>query len=553
MIRSRGIAQICFLIVVILFLGSCHDSLSIHSLRHDNSLNAVSKESFGEAGQVPVRLLLGDLGNARTIAPTQLTAVELNNTVVYSLQLDGSSDMGDTRSVPDFTINNDGLGTLLLTPGNWELTLTVTEKAGNTQILMGKSSVKVENKPTATAMVLTPLSGNGRVAVDFVLSASIIKRLDKDTANQATITVALYDTTGTEVPGTKKEFKQAVPTTATATLNYTANDMQLPAGRYSIKLVSSYTVNNVSTLYMDAKYTMGYEDVLYVEAARVSQATVELSSNSQELGNPNNPARAEKKNLNGSSSSGANHNFTQSTQFRPWGETVWMYSFNWDGENNGTQNGNEVLIVNWEPVYNADYYEVEVLFHPFSVTTAGSGTVVTPNPYGKFNRVVYTDEEWEVLRNTDFTYTHSGVTHTKKPSLVQFSGDPNSPHYYRTHSLTIDYVIKSTGAVSKFLTCADKNLARSIFADPSKTTGMGNASYRVSAYSATNNFDTYGIYEYVNGGRRYGTGKIGLEGDCSNLGILTPSFAPRISVAFRVRAVNEYGHSDWVYWKGGKW
>ncbi len=535
--KNKVTPVLLFMIISFLLCGCGHSLREVNFMRTEDD------------GSVPVKIVVEENQSfaSRTITPGHLSATVLTGPG-YESVLVGKSDMGSKIDIRPFTLTN-GSGSLLLTPGNWELTLTVTEKAGNTQILMGKSTVKVENKPTATAMVLTPLSGNGRVAVDFVLSASIIERLDKDATSQATITVALYDITGTEVPGTKKEFKQAVPTTATATLNYTANGMQLPAGRYSIKLVSSYTVNNASTLYMDAKYTMGYEDVLYVEAARVSQATVELSSNSQELGNPNNPARAEKKNLNGNSSAGANHNFTQSTQFRPWGETVWMYSFNWDGENTGTQNGNEVLIVNWGSVYNADYYEVEVLFHPFSVTTAGSGSVVTPNPHGKFNRVVYTDADWEVLRNTDFTYTHSGVTHTKKPSLVQFSGDPNSPHYYKTHSPTIDYVIKSTGAVSKFLTCADKNLARSIFADPGKTAGMGNAGYSVSAYDATNNFDTYGIYEYNGNGR----GKIGLEGDCSNLGILTPSFAPRISVAFRVRAVNAYGHSDWVYWKGGKW
>lgn len=534
MIRSRGIAQICFLIIVILFLGSCHDSLSIHSLRHDNSLNAVSKESFGEAGQVPVSLLLGDLGNARTIAPTQLTAVELNNTVVYSLQLDGSSDMGDTRSVPDFTINNDGLGTLLLTPGNWELTLTVTEKAGNTQILMGKSSVKVENKPTATAMVLTPLSGNGRVAVDFVLSASIIKRLDKDTANQATITVALYDTTGTEVPGTKKEFKQAVPTTAIATLNYTANDMELPAGRYSIKLISSYTVKNASTLHMDAKYTIGYEDILYVEATRVSRATVDLTSNSKDLGVPENPYRKDKYSLSGSTNA---RNFAQTETFNPWGETLWAGAANWDGEGTGTTDGNEVLALYWDPVLGADFYEIEFLIYPFlrrvggQAANGGGNTTVN----GKLTKPVRNDAEWDALKQQTFSY--NGTVRT--PSYLRFSGDPNDPNYYRTYYSTIEF--DGQGRGDDFLTCVDKTLCRQIFLDPNIRNGKGNSSYRVQTVANTV-WDTYG---------KLSDRKIGLEGDCGALGILLPSFAPRSSLVFRVRGVNAYGYSDWVYWKGG--
>ena len=48
-------------------------------------------------------------------------------------------------------------------------------------------------------------------------------------------------------------------------------------------------------------------------------------------------------------------------------------------------------------------------------------------------------------------------------------------------------------------------------------------------------------------------GTVGLEGDCGVIGVLLPSYTPQMSVVFRLRGVNQYGTSDWVYWKGGKW
>ena len=490
----------------------------------------------GEAGQVQVQVVLGDLGSARTIAPTLLTAAELNDPRRYTLLLEGRSDMGDTRSFPSFTIGTDGLGVLLLSPGNWELTMTVTAVAGNKQILMGKSSVKVENKPTVTAMVLIPLTGNGTVAVNFELSTSIMERLDKDTATQeATIAVSLYDATGTEVQGTKTEFKKTVPTNgATTTLNYTANAMQLPSGRYNIKLVSSYTVNTPSTLNMDAKYTMGYEDVLYVESSRVSSATVALTSNSKDLGVPENPYRRDKYNLSGSTNA---RNFAQTETFNPWGETLWAGAGNWDGENSGTSNGNEVLALFWDPVLGADFYEIEFLIYPFlrmvgGQTSSGGGNT-TVN--GKLPKPARNDAEWDALKQQTFSYGGN----VRTPSYLRFSGDPNDPNYYRTYYSTIEF--DGTGRGDDFLTCVDKTLCRQIFLNAAIRDGKGNSSYRVQA--ATNTvWDTYG---------KLSNRKIGLEGDCGALGILLPSFAPRSSLVFRVRGVNAYGYSDWVYWKGG--
>ena len=75
---------------------------------------------------------------------------------------------------------------------------------------------------------------------------------------------------------------------------------------------------------------------------------------------------------------------------------------------------------------------------------------------------------------------------------------------------------------------------------------MRNGGYRVTGNDA---FDTYGNYSYNTTIR----GKVGLEGDCGVIGVLLPSYTPQMSVVFRLRGVNEFGTSDWVYWKGGKW
>lgn len=495
-----------------------------------------------------VRIFVDGLasGSGRTIAPEHVTLTELADPSKYTVRLTGTSNMGDSRDEA-LTVNNKGLGIFLLTPGSWTLTLTVTEVATNQQILQGKTFVVMENAPTVTNMTLKPLTGTGTVDVDFVLSASLLKRLQVQNATpptattglagasgQANLTVALYKD-AVEVPNTLQTLQATITGASTTeqTLTYTGNGQSIPAGQYTIKLMGTFSKLDSST------EAMGYEDVLYVEGNRTTTAQIALASNSQELGTPSNPARRDKSTLTGNSQT---VNFRQSDRFNPWGETLWLYGEKWDG-NDSNYNGNEILVVAWSSVYDADYYEVELLIHPFSSMTN------TPTVGGKFERCVYEDAAWERLKQQTFSYSGQN----RQPIALRFSGSPTDPDYYKSKTYEFE-CLDGSNVLGTFLSCADKTLARNLFSGTNPlATGKMNATYRVAA--TMDSFDTNGVYVYTPPGTSRSTtvGKVGLEADCSALGILLPSYTPQMSLVYRVRAVNEYGYSDWVYWKGGKW
>lgn len=516
--------HIFFVALCLIFIG-CRDPLSL--LPHCNT--------SAEEGKVPVQLVLKGLSSSsRTIAPDHISMQDLVDSSKYIVILDGASNMGDTITLNPANFSYGVIG-FDLNPGTWTLQLTATDVTTSKQVLRGSSMVVVQSKPVSTTVTLTPLIGEtGTVNVTFTLSDSIMHRLDKDTAGNATIIVALYDTLTQEVAGTNQVFTQA-STGNDVTLSYNANSTQLDAGRYTIKLESSYSINNGSTGNQSVRYEMGYEDILYVEGNRETHGWIALSSNSKELGVPENPARKDKMNSNGSSNTA---NFTTSTPFNPWGECVWLNAANWDGVPNDSD-GNEVLIISWGEVYNADYYEVEILIYPFTVQNS-----TTPTSTGKFSKVVTSDAEWNALKNQSFQ--HGGQS--KTPSFLQFSGDDSSLNYYKNKTYDIGST-NSGGTVGKSLACADYNLFKSLEHTTFATGGYQNATSPFPIGSNNAIYETYGTYSY-NG---IPVGKIGLEAGCSVLPVLTPGFAPRMSVQFRVRGVNQYGHSDWVYWKGGRW
>lgn len=463
----------------------------------------------------------------RTIAPGHIGVADLGDQAQYELVLTGTTGY---QTLPPRTVTlTNGRTTLPDMPeGLWELTLTAYSRTGSRETLRGGTLVSVTPmEVTPASFTLQPLlAEDGTVEVRFVLSKPIMERLDKTTGNQATITVALYDILDVEVPGTKTEFRQGVPQAGNVTLTYNANDTPVPAGRYTIKLKSSYTgpgpAGGTST-----KYEMGFQDILYVEGNRNTSATIELTSTGKELGTPDNPYRRDKTNA---SVTAGGPNFTQSVPSNPAGECVWLYGTAWDGNDSDT-NGNEILVVDWDDVYNADWYEVEVLVHPFTKNASPA----TAN--GKFDRVVTTDAAWEALKSQQFSRNGQ----RKTPSYMRYSGNPSDSDYYRRKS----YVISCNDG-AQFLSCADKNLAKTLFTSNGAAVGKANAAYRISG---TDSFDSYGTYSY----RGVDRGKVGLEKGCGVIGILVPAFSPQASLVFRVRAVNQYGHSDWVYWKGGKW
>lgn len=479
-------------------------------------------------GRVPVELVVAGMDSpSRTIAPAHVPKDDLADSSKYTVTLTGTSNMGDSISLSPAGFSFGLIG-FDLSPGTWRLLLEATEVQTRRRVLSGSCVLVVQSKPVSATVTLTPVTGEaGTVSVRFVLSKSIVEKLDKNASSQATITVALYDTLGQAVANTQEVFNPTVPTVGdSVTLTYTAGGSQLPAGQYTIKLESGYTGPGPAGG-TSVRYEMGHEDILYVEGNRETTASIALSSNSKELGTPDNPYRRDKAAASGNS---PGNQFNTSESFSPWGETVWLYGHAWDGNGNDT-NGNEILVVDWDGVYNADYYEVEVLVHPFTK----NAQTVTAN--GKFAKVVTTDAAWESLKSQQFT--RNGLK--KTPSYMRYSGNPADPDYYKTKTWII-----SCNDGADFLSCADKNLAKTLFTTNGAAAGKANAAYRISG---TDGFDNYGAYSYGGANR----GKVGLEGDCGVIGILVPSFSPQTSLVFRVRAVNQYGHSSWVYWKGGKW
>lgn len=463
----------------------------------------------------------------RTIVPSHVTPVDLQTG--YVLRLTGTT--GYQNLAERVVAVTNGQGTLGDIPaGLWELTLTAYAVGGADPVLRGRAMAQVTDmETTSVSFTLKPiLTESGTVRVQFVLPPSVVSRLDPQGNNTKQVTAALYyDTIGTVVAGTEQRFT-VTPGTAATTLTYTANAMQVPSGRYTLRLDAPYTVNNASTGSRNVTYNMGWRDILYVEGNRESAATVNIPEVGTAMGVPGNPYRQDKANGAGSS---ATQNFVNSTSFNPWGETLWLYGANWDG-NGSDLNGNEILVVSWTPVFNADYYEVELLVHPFA------NRVSSATQHGKFPKVVTTDAEWDALRQQSFT----AGGQSRGASYMRFSGSAVDPDYYKTRTYTINCANGASSVVNSFVSCAYKTLARTLFA-----TGTQNFSYRIAA--ATDAFDGIGTFSY--GG--VSLGKVGLEGDCGVLGVLVPSFSPQTSLVYRVRAVNRFGYSNWVYWKGGKW
>lgn len=491
--------------------------------------------AHGGGPGVPVRIVLGDEGISRTIAPDHVPQVDLGDTSKYTLRLDGTSDRGGTASVPNFTLAG-GAGTLLLDPGNWTLTLTATS-AGSGTVLAGRTIVSAEAGTMATARItLTPqAAADGTVAVTFTLAPEVVERLDPDTSATKTVRVALYDDADQVVAGTEQDF--ALTYNPAQTAPYTVGyNKQVPSGRYTLRLEAPYTVQNASTKGQFVTYRYGWMDIVYVEGGRQSTASVTLAASSS-MSIPGKPAR---RNLRTAGGNSGGNGFTNPTAFNPWGDTLWLYGADFNGPGDGNDDdGNEWLLVSWDPVYNADYYEVELLIHPFTKTGVNPAT-----PGGKFRSVVSTDAEWDTLKGGVFTY--NGTTAT--PTYLRFSGGEDDPDHYRSRVYeTTCLNSRSNNALGKYVVCADKTLARSLFTTGGYSTGYVNSGYTMRP--ARDAFDTYGNYVY--GGANLG--KVGLEAGCSILPVLLPGFAPQMALVFRVRGVNRFGEGEWVYWKGGKW
>ena len=260
---------------------------------------------------------------------------------------------------------------------------------------------------------------------------------------------------------------------------------------------------------------------------------------------PSNPHRKDKATTNftvastgGSTTGSGVQSITGTQRFNPYGEGLWVYAANWDGGENkftvgaggnkGSTIGNEVLLVDWDPADGADHYELEILLHPnHGLYDEGAEKVSNS---AKYDSLPATDAEWNSFAG------RAGVLQ------LAFSGDSGSPNYYRTKTYTYNIPTKSATSRVNFEFLAWRPLADGRNGGYKVATGANNNSSFIGAPDGTTGLSTRGNGSY----------RIGLEGDCDALAVLVNSFSPQHWYGIRLRAVNEHGTSDWVYWKGGK-
>lgn len=519
--RRMWFRIISFYILTFLFFG-CRDSLI--DLHHDG---------------VQVCIFVEGLSNtpSRTITPEHISIGDLGNSNQYTLRMTGTSDMGDRISVANWELNN-GMGILRLNPGMWRLNLTVTPVNGAAAVLEGSCLLIVQGVPGKAFITLKPVGGQGTVSVEFILSPELVKKLVSQGATNTVVQVALYNEQNQAVGSTNFSVNAT-----NRSFTYTANNQAVTAEKYTLKLLAPYTGPE------NRQLTLEWQDVIYIEGSRKTTDVVSLSA--EIMGSPNSatPGKKDKASVNitvPSSNGNTDWNtfsgvtITGTQSFNPYGEGLWIYGANWDGEAsnddklNGTW-GNEILFVVWDSVFDAEYYELELLLHPRYGYIGGSAV----SNGAKYEKLPVTDADW-----IDFT------SRSPQPRLLKWSGYASSPNYYKikTYNFNI-YERNGSSASRNFTFLAWRDLANNI--NPTTSTQSG-ASVRYSFRNG--NYAAPYIPAPVNGVTRFKNVdyRIGLEANCNGLAILLNSYTPQHWYGIRVRAVNEFGYGDWVYWKGGK-
>lgn len=239
-------------------------------------------------------------GPLRTIAPAHITQTDLVDPSMYLLTMDGRSDIGDSVTVPNFTLSN-GRGAVSLSPGVWTLTLTATDAVGNTAVLRGSTTVTVWSGRSAEArFTLTPVetgTGTVRLRVNWQeADRAFVQPTVAPYPSGLTVSMALYHpVTGQKATsyerladggnGTQSDtdafFRRGftggngggtgnIATTFTYTGGTSgAKTYNVPAGMYTLKF--TITGGNLS-----AGTALQWRDFLYVEAGRQTTGTITI-------------------------------------------------------------------------------------------------------------------------------------------------------------------------------------------------------------------------------------------------------------------------------------
>lgn len=339
------IRKFCICTVLCLSFVGCRDS--IHILPHQT----LSMEE----GTIPVPVIVKDIvPSSRSIAPSHIGVADLRN---YSLEMSGNSDMGDTLPPTPF-FHTNGQGVLALPLGNWTLRLAATDPANsNALILEDIKTVVVKEKTEAVYFTLTPPStGTETGSINLTISWMEADRawVQGGMTRDITVSTSLCDAvTGTVVAGTTSSMERLwnantsnLPTSFTYTGNTSpADSTPKPAGLY--KLLFKIEGGNIPV----ETGSVEWSDLIYVEPGRSVAGTINIP---QLFTQPNAPGA-----------------FSRTTTAITGGGTF-------------------TATLSWHEVYNANYYELQIMKY-------GDGT---PRP---------TDENtWTTAAAASTVYTYTG-------------------------------------------------------------------------------------------------------------------------------------------------
>ena len=342
-----------------------------------NSTNIQPHYAMGVAdsveGKVPVKVVLeGTTSSSRSIAPDHIGVGQLQ---LYTLKIQGSSNMGDVLAETTFTHTN-GQGVVALKPGVWTLRLTAV--SGTTTVLEGSATVDVrEEKAKEVRFTLTPVTGGTgtiRLTINWQNDDRLIVQPSGALRHDLKVRTYLCDVeTGAMVAGTEASMgRQAnknntnLPVTFTYTGNATATDRTpKPAGKY--ELVFTIVGGNLP----EATSSVEWRDIIYVEPGRETTGIITIPRLIQ---NPTVPT-----------------NFTETCT-----------------PING--NGNYDATLSWDSIYNATAYKLEVMKYVTGTTRPGAdGTWTTAAARPGSVVYAYTGEPGAVNNYTNPSHGSGGA------------------------------------------------------------------------------------------------------------------------------------------------
>ena len=334
----------CVIATTLLLFASCHQNME---LKGSGGSLIITVENFSSAA-------------AKTIAPGQLTVGNLQNQ--YQLKISGTTGR---MTLPEqvITLTNGRAILPNLSSGLWQLTLSAYNASGAVRILEGMATVEVRSVGVnEVSFVLRPVAtGTGTMNVTIRLNAQDMAIFNSGGTINRTLKVGIRHLDGSTVAGTADLGGTSTGTVNSQTLTYKGtagnNSANIPAGEYMLEYIMSGGGISAGT-------TVRWSDNLYIEPGRETSGTITLP---QLI---NKPAKPE-------------FFFCHSKSYQNTYDT-------------------ELL---WEPVYNADSYEIQV-----KRFTGGSWATPSENAWNSLTgstQFEYKSSSWSTVNGAPI-YTGGG-------------------------------------------------------------------------------------------------------------------------------------------------